>query len=684
MSNVEKDQNKNGKKNHKKHTQNKDIFKLIKMIMEREFDPCIVFAFSRREVESLALSLSKLDFCSLDEKKLICRIFNNAISTLNDKDKRLPQIQSLIHLLQRGVGIHHSGLLPILILFGEGLIRVLCTTETFAMGVNFPAKTVIFSNVKKWDGMNHRLLTSGEYIQMSGRAGRRGLDQRGIVIMIANDKLEPFELQNMLKGKSDRLLSQFHITYPMVMQLQRLEDVKVTYIVNRSFMQFQKLEKIPNLQAKLSKIQIDIDTNYKFESKEQETKIEKYFLLQKSLNQLYVEMIAITNKPKHILPWLNPGRLLFISQPMLNQTIGWCVCLNYKKISKRDLEILQAVHKNKNLKINYIVDVLTPKNQIISVQLHHIQRLSGIRLNMEKFKNLTIKDSKMKLSLILNECLKRNSENLQELHPIKHLNINDQQLVLIYEKIEVVKEKIKNHIESIDGHESMDIDEMCIKYKKKKDLELEIVAIENEIVSLQNNEHIQKRLNGMNRVLRRLKMIDNDVITMKGKIVCEISSGDQLILTELLFSNLFNQISSAEYVNALLSCFIFDEVKEKKVSDQMNEENYKKLKKKILAICEIEKECKLDKNTKKYLESFSFGLMDVALAWSKGAQFQEIAKMTSVYEGTIIRVLKRLDELLAEMVECGKLIGNETLTNTFIECREKIKRDIVFSASLYL
>jgi len=87
---------------------------------------------------------------------------------------------------------------------------------------------------------------------------------------------------------------------------------------------------------------------------------------------------------------------------------------------------------------------------------------------------------------------------------------------------------------------------------------------------------------------------------------------------------------------------------------------------------------------KKYIESFSFGLMDVCLAWSKGAKFGEITKMTSVYEGSIIRVLKRLDELLSELLICSKLIGNDKLTQTFVDCKKKIKRDIVFSASLYL
>ena len=81
------------------------------------------------------------------------------------------------------IGIHHGGLLPILketieILFGEGLIKALFATETFAMGLNMPARTVVFTNAQKFDGKDMRWITSGEYIQMSGRAGRRGLDDR--------------------------------------------------------------------------------------------------------------------------------------------------------------------------------------------------------------------------------------------------------------------------------------------------------------------------------------------------------------------------------------------------------------------------------------------------------------------------------------------------------------------------
>jgi len=670
----------------------KDIFKLIRMIMEREFDPCIVFAFSKKEVENLALSLSKLDFTSMEEKKLICRIFNNGIATLNDDDKLLPQIQSLVHLLQRGIGIHHSGLLPILkeiveILFGEGLIRILFTTETFAMGVNFPAKSVIFSDVNKWDGMTHRLLTSSEYIQMSGRAGRRGLDERGIVIMMMkNNKLQPQQIQTMLKGKSNYLASQFHTTYPMLIQLKRLQEIEPTFIINRSFMQFQKLEKIPSLMQKLKELQERMAQIPAMEH-EVEVAVEKYLVYQKSLNDLYVSMVSIVNKPKHVLSWLNPGRLLFIAQPAINKSIGWCICINYKKISKKDLKILQTVHKNKNLNIEYIVDVLSSTNQIMSVQLHHIQKFSAIRLNMQKFQNLAHSENKAKLGLVLNECLKRNGDDLKELHPKKHLNINEPKLDEIYQKIDILNEKIKAFVNE---HSMQNVEQLCMQYKSKKDMELEVVSIQNEMSALESNQHIEQKLSGMNRVLRRLKMVDtaSNVITIKGKVACEISCGDELILTELLFSNFFTDLSS-DYINALLSCFVFDEVTStgnegSKFSDEMNEKLYKKLREKIVQICEIQIEAKLEMNSKKYVDSFSAGLMDIVLSWSRGAKFSQISKMTTIYEGSIIRVLKRLSELLCELVACSTLMGNEKLTQKLEHCKEIIKRDIVFSASLYL
>jgi len=109
-------------------------------------------------------------------------------------------------MLERGVGVHHSGILPILkeiveMLFQEKCVKVLFATETFAMGVNMPAKTVVFDSIYKYDGLCERLLAPSEYIQMAGRAGRRGLDSCGNVLIVCKGSIpSEEELRSMMIG----------------------------------------------------------------------------------------------------------------------------------------------------------------------------------------------------------------------------------------------------------------------------------------------------------------------------------------------------------------------------------------------------------------------------------------------------------------------------------------------------
>jgi ATP-dependent RNA helicase DOB1 len=222
------------------------------MINAKNYHPVIVFSFAKRECEGNATQLSKIDFNTDDEKALVKSIYMNAIQSLNDDDRTLPQIEHLLPLLQRGIGIHHSGLLPILkevieIMFQEGLLKVLFATETFSIGLNMPAKTVVFTSVRKFDGKEQRWLSGGEYIQMSGRAGRRGLDDRGIVILMIDQKMEPAVAKGMLKGVSDALNSAFHLTYTMILNLCRVDGITHEYMLQNSFHQHQNSAKIPEI-----------------------------------------------------------------------------------------------------------------------------------------------------------------------------------------------------------------------------------------------------------------------------------------------------------------------------------------------------------------------------------------------------------------------------------------------------
>ena len=175
---------------------------LITMLKTKKLLPVIIFSFSKKKCEDYSRSLANVDLTNgAAEKSEIHVFFERSVACLKGSDKELPQVLRMKELVSRGIAIHHGGLLPILkevveILFTRGLVKVLFATETFAMGVNAPAKCVVFSMIRKHDGVQFRDLLSGEYTQMSGRAGRRGLDLTGTVIIATNDSSLPEVFKN--------------------------------------------------------------------------------------------------------------------------------------------------------------------------------------------------------------------------------------------------------------------------------------------------------------------------------------------------------------------------------------------------------------------------------------------------------------------------------------------------------
>ena len=238
--------------------------------------PAIVFSFARKQCESLAAqaigggalgaALGVDDGESADAEAArvaaVRAVFGAAVAQLSHEDQALPAVRRLLPLLVRGVGLHHSGLLPILkevveLLFQEGHIRLLFATETFAMGVNMPARTVVFSTLRKWDGESHRLASAGEYTQMAGRAGRRGLDAEGHVVLMlddegggggsgsgsdgaADDAVEAAELERLVRGAAEPLASSFKLRYNSVLKLHAMESADPYRMVASSFFAFQR------------------------------------------------------------------------------------------------------------------------------------------------------------------------------------------------------------------------------------------------------------------------------------------------------------------------------------------------------------------------------------------------------------------------------------------------------------
>ncbi|KAL6990835.1 Exosome RNA helicase MTR4 [Sarracenia purpurea var. burkii] len=684
-----------------------DIFKMVKMIILRQYDPVILFSFSKRECEFLAMQMAKMDLNQDDEKVNIETIFWSAMDMPSDDDKKLPQVSNMLPILKRGIGVHHSGLLPILkevieILFQEGLIKCLFATETFSIGLNMPAKTVVFTNVRKFDGDNFRWISSGEYIQMSGRAGRRGIDERGICILMVDEKLEPSTAKMMLKGSADSLNSAFHLSFNMLLNQMRCEDGDPEDLLRNSFYQFQADRAVPDLEKQAKDLERERDSIVI----EEEDSLENYYSLLEQYKSLKKDIRDIVFAPRYCLPFLQPGRLVCIqckkgieTSPSfsIDGQVTWGVIINFERV--KSLSEDDANRKPEDA--NYTVHVLTrcavhngevgkktieivPLKErgdpvVISVPISQIDSLSTVRLIIPKdLLPLEARENTLKkVSEVLSRFAK---EGMPLLDPEEDMKVQSSSYRKAVRRIEALENLFEKH----EVAKSPLVEQKLKVLHMKKNLTAKIKAIKRTLRS-STALAFKDELKARKRVLRRLGYItSDDVVGLKGKVACEISSADELTLTELMFNGVLKDIKVEEMVS-LLSCFVWQE----KLQDAQKPRDeldllYTQLQETARRVAKVQLDCKVQIDVDNFVSSFRADIMEAVYAWAKGSKFYEIMEISQVFEGSLIRAIRRLEEVLQQLIQAAKSIGETELELKFQDAVSKIKRDIVFAASLYL
>jgi superfamily II RNA helicase len=210
--------------------------------------PALTFVFSRKDCERYA---AKIEHTLLDSSDAasVRHILDFHLHRYGEGLQRMPQYHTLRSLLEKGIGFHHSGLLPVLkeaveILFGKGFVKLLFATETFAVGINMPTKTVIFTGYRKYDDATEgmRILRTDEYIQMAGRAGRRGKDDKGLVLYLPDREPEGLEeVRKMMTGARPTFQSRMTFHYDFLLKTMQSGNLKWRQILRQSYW-YQKYE----------------------------------------------------------------------------------------------------------------------------------------------------------------------------------------------------------------------------------------------------------------------------------------------------------------------------------------------------------------------------------------------------------------------------------------------------------
>eukprot|EP01025_Chloroclados_australasicus_P024879 TRINITY_DN24936_c1_g1_i2.p2 TRINITY_DN24936_c1_g1~~TRINITY_DN24936_c1_g1_i2.p2 ORF type:complete len:452 (+),score=55.80 TRINITY_DN24936_c1_g1_i2:130-1485(+) len=451
-------------------------------------------------------------------------------------------------------------------------------------------------------------------------------------------------------------------------------------------------------------------------------------MLLKQIVKLQEEAAQIVNQPKHVLPFLQPGRLVKVlsgseeyqynAQDPLeifqNKSV-WGAIVNFQHNKNNNDNLTQETKENfddldeeDDIKLQekqkFVVDILVNVNNdniknnqltnsllledadsgvpaVVGVTLDRIVGISSVRIYLQK--DLKGLENRKQGVRCIAESIKRLKEKMggvPSLDPIEEMGIKTNRLKKCTRKSESLQVLLaKSSI-----HRDEDLVSKLRKLIEKQHLQQQIKEVQNQIQAAKDlilKDELRSRI----RVLRRLGYLENEgVVTLKGQIVAGIQGGDELLIAELIMDGVFNDLEADQSV-ALLSCLLWQEAGDAttKVREDMLGA-FGSLRQAAKKIAKVSCECKLEIDEKAYVNSFKPRMIDGIISWCRGQKFAQVIKICGIYEGSLVRLVRRLEELLGQLVMACKTIGDEQLANKFEEGANMIKRDVIFAASLYL
>ncbi|KAK9354910.1 NUC185 domain-containing protein [Lipomyces doorenjongii] len=674
--------------------------RIVQTLNKAKLQPVVIFVFSKKRCEEYANSLQGLDYCTASEKSQIHIFIESAVSRLKKDDQVLPQILRMRELLARGIAVHHGGLLPIVkevveILFAKSLVKVLFATETFAMGLNLPTRTVVFAGIRKHDGRSFRDLLAGEYTQMAGRAGRRGLDTTGtVIIAFAGDQPPEVSILNrMILGPPTKLQSQFRLTYNMILNLLRVEALKVEEMIKRSFSENATQSLIPEHEKTVKASEASLRNFKREQCSICDADLETCHNALIEANELMNTMTEHACETSFGIRMLTAKRLAVVQTEESSRTV--CVIVG-ANVQRRTFHcygifpsggIAQQKHKEASDMIPFLPEV---RSVLGDLKLDGVLVERNIPFAAVEF------FCKSSVDIDLYGLQRKERRDIMALRNFL-LNCQD----WIWEEVEWNKMKNYQFVELMKRRNELRVTIVKCQSLRCPQFIRHFTQIHEESLLKKNIAELKQVISDQNlellpdyeqriEVLKDLGFIDENLnVELKGRVACEINSGHELIMTELILENFLADYEPEEIV-ALLSCFIFQEktqIEIGMVTPRLDEGRSK-----ILQIATrvnevqsqhqiyIPEEIAFNPETVQQ----RFGLMEVVYEWARGMPFNRITDLTDVLEGTIVRVITRLDEVCREVKSAARIIGDPTLHAKMELSQEKIKRDIVFCTSLYL
>jgi superfamily II RNA helicase len=611
------------------------IIYLLNHLQQRDMLPAIYFIFSRRGCDKAVAEVGDLWLVNNDESQILRRQIDDFL-TRNPEAGRSGQIAPLY----RGIAAHHAGILPawkVLVeeLFQQGLIKVVFATETLAAGINMPARTTVISTLSKRTDTGHRLLNASEFLQMAGRAGRRGMDLQGHVVTVQTPFEGGKEAAYLATSKPDPLVSQFTPSYGMVLNLLQTHTIEeARELVERSFGQYMATlhlrpdyEEIAAIQAELAQIQAEIaaiDENevLLYEKLRQRLKVERQILktLQEQALEDRQEEIAM------MLGFAVSGTLLSLKGKNITVAAPVTAVLVGKAQVSAQTYYLVCLGQDNRWYVATTADVMD-----LYAELPRVDVPPDILPPPE----MSLKPGQIRPG---NPATAVIAQRIPEPDETLHLAPEVAEQI---SRVTAIQEQIDNH----PLHQSGNVGTIFKRRARCVELEAEIEELQTQVAQ-QSQRHWEEFLN-LIAILQHFGGLDNLIPTKLGQIAAAIRGENELWLGLVLVSGELDNLDP-HYLAAAAAALVTETPRpDSRVNFGLSQEVREALDKlKGIRRQMFQLQRRYNVALPIWLE---FELIPIIEQWALGMEWAELCENTSLDEGDVVRLLRRTLDLLSQI-----------------------------------
>jgi ATP-dependent RNA helicase HelY len=616
---------------------------VVEVLARRTMLPAIYFVFSRAGCERSVdyLMSSGVRLTDRDEEERIRDFAEARVAWMDEQDLVALGFYEVREALAAGIAAHHAGMVPVFKeaveeLFAAGLVKVVFATETLSLGINMPARTVVIESLWKFSGERHELLTPGEYTQLTGRAGRRGIDELGHAVVLHQRDVDFERVAGLATTRTYELASSFRPSYNMAVNLVRnYSPEEAHHLLNSSFAQFQADRSVVALERRLERDQAYLD-GYRGRIVCDRGDFGEYWGLREEAERIRRDAERSQDRArrdavKDALGALRPGDVIFVARASRR---GLAVVVSNRDgkptLLTQDRRFFRAAPSHFREPPEPLTKVRLPRGSVRSARF---RRDLAARLV-----TLDVRPPRTPRSGISREVLERAAEleSRAERHPC---------------------------------HGCPDRPEHERWASRASKLEREIAGLERRIRT--RTETIGRQFDRVLRVLETLGYVAGFSLTERGERLARIYGEADILLAEALSEGALAGVSAPEMA-ALVSAFVYESRERVPRSPEPPtgelRDAFRRLQTMWRRIRAVEEQHQVE-----LCRELDAGFMATAFQWAEGKALDDVLVETEMAAGDFVRTCKQLIDLLRQVEE----VADEELRVVAATARDAVNRGVV-------